>query len=104
LFNVSFTIDIKNDIVFEIEKLKWALAIESIKSISVTKKKPLSLKIFIDKSVNTKLVEDNKLKLKNKKEREFVFYNENDLKQFIWCCRRIYTILKKTFLVVSFSN
>jgi hypothetical protein len=104
LLNVSFTIDIKNDIHFEIEKLKWALAIESIKSISVTNKKTMSLKMFIDKSLNSKLVEESKLKLKNKKEREFLFYSEKNLKEFISCCRRIYTSLKKTFLVVSYSN
>jgi hypothetical protein len=104
LFNVSYTIDIKNDIHFEIEKLKWALAIESIKSISVTKKKPMSLKMFIDKSLNSKIVDESKLKMKNKKEREFLFYNENDLKEFICSCRIIYKFLKKNFLVVSYSN
>lgn len=104
MLNVSYTIDLKNDIHFEIEKLKWALAIESIKSISVTNKKTMSLKMFIDKSLNSKLVEESKLKLKNKKEREFLFYSEKNLKEFISSCRRIYTSLKKNFLVVSYSN
>jgi hypothetical protein len=101
---VPFNLEIKNVAHFELEKQKWALAIESIKSLSLIKKKPLTLKMFIDVSVNTKIVEENKLKLKNKKEREFLFYNENDIKQFIYQCRRIFQNLKKTFLVVNISS
>ena len=57
----------------------------------------------LDKTINQKIVEQNKLKLKNKKEREFLFYYETDIKQFIFQFRRIYYNLKNTFLVVNLS-
>lgn len=103
MLNVSFEIEIKNGTQFIIDSEKWALAIESIKSLTVLKKKKLTIKMFLDKNTNKKVVEENKLKLKNKKEREFLFYYEDDLRQFIFQCRRIFQNIKKSLLSVNFS-
>lgn len=88
---------------FELGEEKWAVAIESIKSLMILKKKPLTIKLYIDKTINKKIVEANKMKLKNKPEQEFVFYYDNDMKNFIFECRRLTNMLKKSILPVSIS-
>ncbi len=101
--NVCFNVDFRNGTHFEIEKQKWALAIESIKSLSILKGSPNTLKMSIDKSTNQKIVDEFKMKLKNKKERKFLFYYNEDIKHFIFQCRRIYNNLKNSFLLVNES-
>lgn len=58
------------------------------------------IKFQIDKSINKKLVEENKLKLKNKSDREFVFYNDQDLRNFILIIRsRVYNLNNKNLSI-----
>ena len=87
----------------ELEKAKWALAIESIKSVNLFKKKPFCIKLIIDKSINTKLVDTYKLKSKGKKEYEFIFYYESDMSRFIFTVRKIFYDLKKVFSVINMT-
>ena len=77
------------------------MAIDSIKSMIVYKKKPLEIKLNLDKTINKKIVEENKLKLKNKSERIFLLYNNDDYKQFIFDIRRILYKNKQTFLQIK---
>jgi hypothetical protein len=93
----------ENSLHYEIEEQKWALAIESIKSLTAFKKKKLTLKMLLDKTINKKVVESNKLKLKNKKEREFLFYYDEDMKNFIFQCRTLFYKIKKNCLPVNLS-
>jgi hypothetical protein len=88
---------------FEVEKVNWALAIDSVKSVVLFKKNPLQLKLLIDKTINKTVVEQNSLKLKNKKERVFLFYSNGDLKRFLFCLRRLYLQVKKINLSISLS-
>ncbi len=75
---------------FEIDEIKRAMVRDSIKTIVIYKKKPLEIKLLLDKTINKKIVEENKLKLKNKSERIFLLYNNDDFKQFIFDIRIIY--------------
>jgi hypothetical protein len=98
---VSFKININKENIFELDEIKWAMAIDSIKSMTVYKKKPLEIKIILDKTINKKIVEENKLKLKNKSERIFLLYNNDDYKQFIFDIRRILYKNKQTILQIK---
>jgi hypothetical protein len=101
--NVCFQLNKNTN--FEVESEKWALAIESISSISVSKKNRKLLRMQIDRNLNNKIIVQNKLQLKkNKSEREFIFYYEKDLKKFLFQIRRIYTNLKNSFLIINLSN
>jgi hypothetical protein len=88
---------------FELDTTKWALAIEGIKSLTIFKKKPLTIKLIIDKTINTKLVDSFKLKSKGKKEYEFLFYDESNMSRFIFTCRNIFHSLKRSFMVINMS-
>ena len=83
---------------FEIDETKWGMAIDSIKTMIIYKKKPLEIKLMLDKNINKKIVEENKIKLKNKSERVFLFYNNDDYKQFIFDIRRLLYKNKQTIL------
>ena len=61
------------------------------------------MKLNINTTINKKIVEENKLKLKNKKDMEFIFNNEKDFKSFIFQIRRIYSILEKKPLTTVMS-
>ncbi len=98
---MSFKININKENIFELDEIKWAMAIDSIKSMTVYKKKPLEIKIILDKTINKKIVEENKLKLKNKSERIFLLYNNDDYKQFIFDIRRILYKNKQTILQIK---
>ena len=104
LFNVTFKINIGKENIFELEDTKWALSIDSIKSITLYKKKPLEIKFIIDKNINKKIVEENKFKMKNKSERIFLLYNNEDYNKFVFEMRRLYLISKKSYLNIVYSQ
>lgn len=101
LFNVSFTVNLNKENIFEIDEIKWAMAIESIKTMVIYKKKALEIKLLLDKNINKKVVEENKMKLKNKSERVFLLYSNEDYKQFIFHIRRLYYFRKTSFLQIK---
>ncbi len=86
---------------FEFLNQIWALGIGSMVSLSLPKGKVSTLMINIDTNENKKIVEKAGLKLKNKKQREVVFYNDNDMMRFIYHCRRLYKAIKNTYLPVN---
>ena len=86
---------------YEIDDERWVLAIESIISLSLSKANKFRVKITIDKSKNKNIVEENKLKLKNNKHREFMFYYESDLRQFIFQIRRLYYLLTSVNISIN---
>lgn len=77
------------------------MAIESIKNMIIYKKKPLEIKLILDKAINKKIVEESKMKLKNKSERVFLLYTNEDYKQFIFNIRRIYNFRKNSLLQIK---
>lgn len=89
--------------VYEVEETNWALAIECIKSVNLSGKKPLNLIMSLDKRINQEIVTLHNLKVKNKKEREFIFSTLNDFKRFLFILRRLFYSLKFTHLTVNGS-
>ena len=70
-------------------------------SVFVYQKHPLYLRLNLNAALNKKLVKENKLKLKDKKDMELLFNNEIDFKLFIFNLRRIYYQLEKKHLIVN---
>lgn len=99
IYNITFDL-FKHEKFILIDSVKWAIAINSLLSIFVFKKNPLNLKLNVNTTVNKKLVQENKLKLKNKKDMELVFNNEMDFKLFIFHLRRIYYQLERKHLIL----
>ncbi len=85
----------KHDKFILIDTVKWAIAIESLISLNFFKKKSESLKMNININVNKKLVSDNKLKFKNKKEMELIFNSKSDFVVFIFNIRKLFYNLTK---------
>ena len=93
----------KHDKFILIDTVKWAIAIESLISLVVYKKKPETLKLNMNVSTNKKLVSENKLKFKNKKEMELIFNSQTDFRSFIFNIKRLFYNLTKKDLTLSMS-
>lgn len=95
MFNISY----KTFLNFvQVENVAWALALESITYLEVSSKLKFKLKIFIDANTNKRIVEKEKLKFKDASFREFLFFEEENLKNFIFNLKRLYFDLSKKYL------
>jgi hypothetical protein len=64
-------------------------------------KKPETLKLLMNVIINKKLVTENKLKYKNKKEMEFIFNSKSDFGLFLFSIKRLFYDSTKKNLGVS---
>jgi len=96
--SIPFKLTLKDSAsIFELDAIKRALAIESIKSLT-HKNNTLLLKLTFDNSVQLKIDDSIFFNSKTKKEIEFLFYYESDIARFVFNCRNIFYSLTRTFL------
>ena len=93
----------KHDKFILIDTVKWAIAIESLVSLFVYKKKQETLKLNMNVTTNKKMVSENKLKFKNKKEMELIFNCKSDFGVFIFNIKRLFFNSTKKNLPLSLN-
>ena len=90
----------ENNFVFEINKIKWAISLESLNNIEIINKNELKLKINFDKKINKKKVNELKFTHKDKKNYIFIFYNLNNFNKFIYQIKNLFSNLTQKDLQI----
>lgn len=72
----------------KIDELKWSDAIISIRKIVIIESRIGELKILYDERLNKQENKKDKMKkIKEKSQREFIFINDKDMRNFIFLLR-----------------
>lgn len=90
----------ENNFVFEINKIKWAISLESLNNIEIINKNEFKLKINFDKKINKKKVNEFKFTHKDKKNYIFIFYNLNNFNKFIYQIKNLFFNLSQKDLQI----
>lgn len=90
--------------VFTLLETKWVVAIESFVNMKIILKTPNMLKIGVNANKSKASVNANNLKWKNTSSIEVIFYCENDLKAFIFQCRRLFNLCTQKYIDVQIQK
>lgn len=104
ILNITYNFNKNNEknFLFEIHKIKWAIALESLNNIEIINKNEFKLKINFDKKINKKKVNEFKFSNKDKKNYIFIFYNLNNFNKFIYQIKNlIFNLLKKDLQIIN---
>lgn len=85
-----------------ISTFQWALSIESIYSIKISKSDSRYINLSVKSSINKKIVNERKFPLKNKDDFEFSLKFKTDVHDLIFLLRKCIFNLTKTFVKVTY--